>query len=66
MSEKNTKIEGREYKENEPGKRLYFYPRHKTIAESEEEAKKRKLNKVIPETKEVKKPKKQIKKKSDI
>ena len=65
MKAKNPKIEQREFEPNQPGKRLYFYPKYRTVAPSEKEAK-RKLAEKNPidrkVDKEIQKPKKQTKK----
>lgn len=55
MAKKNPKIK-REFDPKEPGKRLYFYPKHKTVAGSEEEARKKLSKKRVTKTDKAKKP----------
>ena len=62
MEEKNPTIKGREFKSNEPGKRLYFYPKYKTVATSENAARNNSID-VTKEQKPKSKSKEQGKKK---
>lgn len=44
-NKRNPKIKNREFDPNQPTKRLYFYPKHKQVARTEEEAKKKAVKK---------------------
>lgn len=56
MDEKNPKIQDRDFQPNQPGKRLYFFPRAKTTGTSEEAIKLRKRRQT-PKVEQVEKTK---------